>query len=317
MSQTVKVKGYGRAVFPDHFTKEQMRTALRKKFNNAAESTAGALDAAATVGSAAVAEPVSGLAGIGSSIYNMDANKGADTVKAVQDAMTYQPRTEKGQEYLQNVTEFVEPVANLIGSASQNLGDKAYAATGSPTLAAAAYSVPTAIAEGVGLKGLNIARKPVSKADLYAVRMGGGRVDNGMTVYRGVGEGSDDSIIKWVSPDENIAKGYAKARGGSVQKEVIEIKQPAMMGNASRRDKPSSLIASIIRDASKNEGFDIDSAKQARKDFINYFGGEPLDITDLWSTEEAKAVTSKMLKSLGYDAISVTEQGVDTYGLIK
>lgn len=176
MSQTVKVKGYGRAVFPDHFTKEQMRTALRKKFNNAAESTTGALDAAATLGSAVVAEPVSGLAGIGSSIYNMDASKGADTVKAVQDAMTYQPRTAKGQEYLQNVSEFVEPVANLIGSASQNLGDKAYAATGSPTLAAAAYSVPTAIAEGIGLKGLNIARKPVSKADLYAVRMGGGGV---------------------------------------------------------------------------------------------------------------------------------------------
>lgn len=178
MSQAVKVKGYGRAVFPDHFTKEQMRTALRKRFNNAAESTAGALDAAATVGSAVVAEPVSGLAGIGSSIYNMDASKGADTVKAVQDAMTYQPRTAKGQEYLQNVSDFVEPVANIIGSASQNLGDKAYEATGSPTLAAAAYSAPTAIVEGLGLKGLSIAKAPAGSMNLSTARSGFGAVND-------------------------------------------------------------------------------------------------------------------------------------------
>ena len=470
---------------------------LRRYFGEIARYAEPAL----TAGSAAIAEPVSGLAGLGALLRGRGVDGAVESINAAQQAMTYQPRTMEGQQGLQGLQAFLQPVGEVIQDASQNLGDKAYSATGSPALAAAAYSAPTAFLEGLGLKGLNIARKPVSGADLYSARMGTGAVgdidsliekaradyeqkvkplremyrnadaatrdelmpkikalkaeltaleqqkalseirskqqgdsapaqtkpakfgkyrgkayhatsadfdefdfkksrdnsiwfttnkgdfdnpqssasaaagkgrlievdldldklagwpeinkyttdelismgydgalldgniqifnsgrvklpsvsnkDDGITVFRGVGEGSDDSIIKWVSPDESIAKGYAKARGGNVESATVKINNPAKMGAASRRDKPASLISSIIRDASSNKGYDVDAAKRARKEFIDYFGNEPLDITDLWSTEEAKGVTSKMLKSLGYDAISVTEQGVDTYGLIK
>lgn len=409
---------------------------LRRYFGEIARYAEPAL----TAGSAAIAEPVSGLVGLGALLRGRGVDGAVQSINAAQQAMTYQPRTMEGQQGLQGLQAFLQPVGEVIQGASQNLGDKAYSATGSPALAAAAYSAPTAFLEGLGLKGLNIARKPVSGADLYTPRSFGGNIqnfrapdfeldpseladvgaevsdgfvtlyhrttpdnaeaiknsgkfstkedgvffstalegqakdygagvvkvkvpvsmlqlddifddeahvrvpmkkagsidlssfipkdekpatgasavgDDGITVFRGVGEGSDDSIIKWVSPDEGIAKGYAKARGGNVESTTVKINNPAKMGAASRRDKPASLISSIIRDASSNKGYDVDAAKQARKEFIDYFGNEPLDITDLWSTEEAKGVTSKMLKSLGYDAISVTEQGVDTYGLIK
>jgi hypothetical protein len=131
-----------------------------------------------TAGSAMVAEPVSGIAGIGALVSGRGINGATQSISDAQQAMTYQPRTEAGRQGLQGLQQFMQPIGDVIQGASQNLGDKTYAATGSPTLAAAAYSAPTALMEGLGLKGLNIARKPVSGADLYSARTGMGKIDN-------------------------------------------------------------------------------------------------------------------------------------------
>lgn len=118
-----------------------------------------------------VAESVSGLAGLGALLRGRGVDGAVESINAAQQAMTYQPRTMEGQQGLQGLQAFLQPVGEVIQGASQNLGDKAYSATGSPALAAAAYSAPTAFLEGLGLKGLNIARKPVSGADLYTPRI--------------------------------------------------------------------------------------------------------------------------------------------------
>lgn len=131
---------------------------------------------AITAGSAAIAEPVSGLAGLGALLNGRGVGGAVQSINAAQQAMTYQPRTIEGQQGLQGLQAFLQPVGEVIQGASQNLGDKAYSATGSPALAAAAYSAPTALLEGLGLKGLRIARKPVSGADLYSARMSAGPV---------------------------------------------------------------------------------------------------------------------------------------------
>lgn len=130
---------------------------------------------ALTAGSSAIAEPISGLAGLVTLPF-AGADAAANNVKAMQEYLTYQPRTQAGMQGLQGLQAFLQPVGEVIQDASQNLGDKAYSATGSPALAAAAYSTPTALLEGLGLKGLNIARKPVSGADLYSARMGMGDI---------------------------------------------------------------------------------------------------------------------------------------------
>lgn len=178
MSKVVNVKGYGKAVFPDHFTPDQMRTALRKRFN-----PVGAVEAAGTIGSAIVAEPVSGLAGIAGAILPGKEGQGADWVKSTQDALTYQPRTESGQNTIRSIGEKLAPIGEIIEGASKKLGDKAYAATESPALAAAAYSAPTAFLEGLGLKGLSIAKAPAGSMNLSTARSGFGGVVNDKWSY--------------------------------------------------------------------------------------------------------------------------------------
>ena len=178
MSKVVNVKGYGKAVFPDHFTPDQMRTALRKRFN-----PVGAVEAAGTIGSSIVAEPVSGLAGIAGAILPGKEGQGADWVKSTQDALTYQPRTESGQNAIRSIGEKLAPIGEIIEGASKKLGDKAYAATESPALAAAAYSAPTAFLEGLGLKGLSIAKAPAGSMNLSAARSGFGGVMNDKWSY--------------------------------------------------------------------------------------------------------------------------------------
>lgn len=153
---------------------------LRRYFGEIARYAEPAL----TAGSAMVAEPVSGLAGLGALLSGRGVDGAAQSISSAQQAMTYQPRTMEGQQGLQGLQAFLQPVGEVIQGASQNLGDKAFAATGSPALAAAAYSAPTAFLEGLGLKGLNIARKPVGGADLYSARMGAGAVDDGGNIVR-------------------------------------------------------------------------------------------------------------------------------------
>lgn len=109
------------------------------------------LEPAATVVSGAIAEPIAGLAGIAQAI-NPFADKfaGAEAVKATRDALTFRPKTQIGQQGLQSVAETLQPVGDAFSAAENFLGDKALDTTGSPALAAAAKTIPTAITEAIG-----------------------------------------------------------------------------------------------------------------------------------------------------------------------
>jgi hypothetical protein len=109
------------------------------------------------MGSAAFAEPVSGLMGLAALPYGADAS--ARAIANTQEAMTYQPRTKQGIESLQDLGEFMQPVGDAFIGASEYLGDAAYDATGSPLFGAAAYSIPTMVLEALGLKGARYASK--------------------------------------------------------------------------------------------------------------------------------------------------------------
>lgn len=177
MAIIVDVKGQGKVEFPDGMSKSQILDVLRGKFSSEANKYIGAGEALGTIGSSIVAEPVSGLAGIAGALLPGEEGQGARWVKSTQDALTYQPKTEMGQKTIGAIGETLAPIGEIIDGASKKLGDKAYAATGSPALAAAAYSAPTALMEGLGVKGFNIARKPISKENLFAIRSGFGMVD--------------------------------------------------------------------------------------------------------------------------------------------
>ena len=121
------------------------------------EELLGGVEVAGTVLSSAIAEPIAGLSGIVSALFG-GAESGADTVKLVKDALTFEPRTEEGKAQLKAVGEFVAPVGESLGQAESFLGDSVLNATGSPALAAIAHSLPTAALEAFGVKGLRGAK---------------------------------------------------------------------------------------------------------------------------------------------------------------
>jgi hypothetical protein len=108
-----------------------------------------------------------GLAGIGTGLYKLArtgsvdqaVDAGANTVKAVQEAGTYQPRTAEGQKMIEQFGSNYNPLS-WIPNASMAAGEKAGAA-----LEQAGYPAAGAIAQGVGAAapmGLGFAMKPLS-----------------------------------------------------------------------------------------------------------------------------------------------------------
>ncbi len=113
---------------------------------------AGLIEPAATLISGAIAEPVAGLAGIAQSINPFaEQGAGARAVEATREALTFRPRTQAGQESLQAVGGALAPVGEALQAAETFLGDETFEATGSPALAAAAATLPTAVIEAIGL----------------------------------------------------------------------------------------------------------------------------------------------------------------------
>jgi len=122
------------------------------------EQGVGALETAAAIGSGVVAEPLAGLAGVLTSPF-VGAEEATQNIEAAREALTFQPRTEAGQEQVQAVGEFLAPVGEAIKGAEKFLGDKTFELTGSPALAAAAATIPTAIGELIGVAGAKGALK--------------------------------------------------------------------------------------------------------------------------------------------------------------
>ena len=129
----------------------------------------GMLETSAAVTSSMLAEPFAGLSGLATAAVTGDAEKAASVVEDVRRDSTFSPRSEAGQEYLQNVGEVLAPVGEVITGLSERLGDTTMEWTGSPELAAVAYSAPTAVLEAMGVKGINIGKKFADK-DLRALQ---------------------------------------------------------------------------------------------------------------------------------------------------
>jgi hypothetical protein len=132
---------------------------------------AGMGDAGAAMVSAMGTEPVAGLAGLGyvaSHAGNEDAlERGADVVNRIR-STAYQPKTELGQQYLQNVGTALGPVAEGFQYVNELSGDSAERAAralgADDRLAAAAgsigYTAPTAALTMLGMPKARTANTP-------------------------------------------------------------------------------------------------------------------------------------------------------------
>ena len=116
----------------------------------------------ATFATSAVAEPIAGLAGLGSLITGV--GDPTETIEQTRQALTFQPRTEAGQAGLQAVGEVLQPVGELIQTAEQKLGDIGFELAG-PVGGAIGSTIPTAILTAFGIR-----KKPGGAPDITAQR---------------------------------------------------------------------------------------------------------------------------------------------------
>ena len=122
--------------------------------NSFADEALGVAENVGSFVSGAVAEPIAGIAGIAQSLNPFaEEGAGARAVEATRNALTFEPRTESGQEQQQAIGEFIAPVAEQLTRAEKFLGSKTLELTGSPALAAMAHTLPTAALELIGVKG--------------------------------------------------------------------------------------------------------------------------------------------------------------------
>lgn len=123
------------------------------------DTTVGAAENVLSMGSAAVAEPVSGLAGMAAMPF-VGGERAAEIVGDVQQGMSYQPRTAPGQEMQQATGQLLQPVVSGLQRASEATGELGYQ-MGGPVGGALGAALPAAILEigalGLGAKAKNAA----------------------------------------------------------------------------------------------------------------------------------------------------------------
>ena len=97
------------------------------------------------------AEPLAGLAGIYGTATG-GSGEGVRLIDKVREKVGYQPQTKEGIRNLDALARALSPVNNALEKARTTLGDGAFNATGSPALAAAAYTAPDAILSALGAR---------------------------------------------------------------------------------------------------------------------------------------------------------------------
>lgn len=97
------------------------------------------------------AEPLAGIAGIYGTVTG-GSGEGVRLINKVREKVGYQPETKEGIRNLDALARALSPVNNALEKARTTLGDGAFNATGSPALAAAAYTAPDAILSALGAR---------------------------------------------------------------------------------------------------------------------------------------------------------------------
>lgn len=187
------------------------------------ESLVGGAESALSIGTGIIAEPIAGVLGLaGAANPFAEEGIGARNVERVREFLTFQPRTAEGQVPLQNVGEALQPLVEKLDKLKTFLGDDAFAATGSPALAALATALPEGILELVGAGvGKRVVKRSATKpviatqqtADLAQVKQ--------LEDVTGISQSTSD-----VFPPESRTGKFFQARGEEVNP-VLRVKQQA------------------------------------------------------------------------------------------
>ena len=199
------------------------------------DQVAGILQPAARVVTGAIAEPLAGLAGLASAPF-VGAEKAAENIASVRNALTFDVTSEIGQSNLRAVAGLLDkgveassiPAIFAAGElltgqgpeqavqtfvdvgekgVSETLGQRVFEETESPVLAAVAQSLPTAALEAVGVKGLKTVK---------AIPVKGGKLSSNVA-----------EAITQAAPDIKTIKTRATAAYNELDKLGVKVKPAA------------------------------------------------------------------------------------------
>ena len=128
-------------------------------------------ESALTMGSAMMAEPLAGLAGILALPAGLE--KSSKAIDKTREALTYLPRTQAGIESLEDVGYALGPVGSAFENLSSTLGKKTQDVTGSETLAALAHTLPDILLSAPGLAVTRSARNLRNYPEVTSAGPGG------------------------------------------------------------------------------------------------------------------------------------------------
>ena len=171
------------------------------------------------------ADPVSGYAGM---------LNGADAVGATSEAMTYKPRSQAGQGIQRGLGSALAPIGQAITAAEDTLGEATLEATGSPALAAAAATVPTALMELLGLKGTRGLKKATPKnitpETSPALKETGIRATAGEAAQDLASQKAEQFLLEQASEGGEQLRGYKLAQSREI-KDYLEGVAPEQIDN--------------------------------------------------------------------------------------
>lgn len=238
----------------------------------------GGAEVAANVISSTGAEVAGGLVGIGAGIMTGDVDASVDALESTRDALTYQPKTQAGQNQLQAIGEFVAPVGEAIEAVNKASGDAAFNATGSPEAGALATAAPEAALASIPVVG-QLLRKTKNKvlqhrrADI-GQKIDAGSTDNDTALYirDGAGDVQKDKLATEASR-QGFDEGVLAAIKGSDTSDIS-----AMLAMVNRLDKGKKNA----RFAAENRPADVAGAAFAKRIVsvkrVNQRAGRQLDV---------------------------------------
>lgn len=249
---------------------------LREGFNRVAEP-------AATLATGALSLPLSGIAGTAQALNPFaDDGAGAGAVEATQEALTFSPKTEEGQESLQAIGDFVAPAVEGLESAKSTLGDSTLEATDSPLLATIAFTAPEAAIEIAGvLTGLGFVKRAGNRSAVktaMADKIKEGTTDTKLAKYIVDGSGNlvndkffKEAVKQGIDPGTiAVIKGSTRADRLKMSEMLRTLKRTRSDRIAKLKTRPSDIVGSsmmerfnFIKRINRQAGLDIDRA--ARK----------------------------------------------------
>lgn len=182
--------------------------ALARIPGNALSDVAGIAENVGSIASGAIAQPVSGLVGLARAPF-VGADQAANDVRGVQNALTYSPRTEAGQEDQRIIGDAAEKVGNAQQAGIEKLGGGPGAVTAIPALEQAVPAV-------LGLRGVGGAARAL-KPDLATGEIPAGAAARAETAA-GVQGGTVNPVVELQQHGFQFRPSDVQARNPSMAK---------------------------------------------------------------------------------------------------